>query len=68
MRKYLFIIALVLLVTTGCRKKVEMDLDMYNSDQISLMVKGRRSSPSTRAPASSASTARARNSAPAMTT
>ena len=42
MRKYLFIIALVLLVTTGCRKKVEMDLDMYNSDQISLMVKGKK--------------------------
>ena len=42
MRKYLFIIALVLLVTTGCRKKVEMDLDMYNSDQVCLMVKGKR--------------------------
>ena len=42
MRKYIFIMALVLLVTTGCKKKVEMDLDMYNSDQISLMVKGKK--------------------------
>ena len=41
MRKYLFIIALVLLFT-GCKKKVEMDLDMYNSTQVSLMVKGKR--------------------------
>lgn len=41
MRKYLLIIALVLLAT-GCKKKVEMDLEMYNSDQVSLMVKGKR--------------------------
>ena len=41
MRKYLLIIALVLL-SAGCRKKVEMDLEMYNSDQVSLMVKGKR--------------------------
>ena len=41
MRKYLFIIALVLLFS-GCKKKVEMDLDMYNSTQVSLMVKGKR--------------------------
>ena len=41
MRKYLYIIALVLLCS-GCKKKVEMDLEMYNSNQISLMVKGRK--------------------------
>ena len=41
MRKYLLIIALVLL-SAGCKKKVEMDLEMYNSDQVSLMVKGKR--------------------------
>ena len=41
MRKYLFIIALVLL-STGCKKKVEMDLEMYNSNQVSLMVKGKK--------------------------
>ena len=41
MRKYLFIIALVLL-SAGCKKKVEMDLEMYNSNQVSLMVKGKK--------------------------
>jgi hypothetical protein len=42
MRKYLYIIALVILCS-GCNKKrVEMDLDMYNSDQVCLMVKGKR--------------------------
>lgn len=41
MRKYLLIIVLVLL-SAGCKKKVEMDLEMYNSDQVSLMVKGKR--------------------------
>ncbi|MBR2747292.1 MAG: hypothetical protein IKD95_02920 [Bacteroidales bacterium] len=41
MRKYLLIVALVLL-SAGCKKKVEMDLEMYNSDQVSLMVKGKR--------------------------
>ena len=41
MRKFIFIIALVLLFT-GCKEKVEMDLDMYNSDKISLMVKGKK--------------------------
>ena len=41
MRKYLYIIVLVLLCS-GCKKKVEMDLDMYNSNQISLMVKGKK--------------------------
>lgn len=41
MRKYLLIIALLLL-SAGCKKKVEMDLEMYNSDQVSLMVKGKR--------------------------
>ena len=34
------LIALALL--TGCKKKVEMDLDMYNSDQVCLMVKGKK--------------------------
>ena len=42
MRKYLYIIVLVLLCTGCNRKKVEMDLDMYNSNQISLMVKGKK--------------------------
>ena len=41
MRKYLFAAACVLLLA-GCKEKVEMDLDMYNSDQISLMVKGKK--------------------------
>ena len=43
MRKYLYIIALVLLYT-GCKKKemVEMDQDMYRSDLVSLMVKGKK--------------------------
>ena len=42
MRKYLFVIALLALLCSGCRKKVEMDLEMYNSDQVSLMVKGKK--------------------------
>lgn len=42
MRKYLYIIVLLPLLFTGCKEKVEMDLDMYNSDQISLMVKGKK--------------------------
>ena len=42
MRKYLYIIALLVLVGTGCEEKVDMDLDLYNSDQVSLMVKGKR--------------------------
>ena len=42
MRKYLYIIALVLLCSGCNKKKVEMDLDMYNSDQVCLMVKGKR--------------------------
>ena len=41
MRKCLYIIALVLLCA-GCKEKVEMDLEMYNSDQVSLMVKGKK--------------------------
>ena len=41
MRKCLYIIALVLLCS-GCKEKVEMDLEMYNSDQVSLMVKGKK--------------------------
>jgi hypothetical protein len=41
MRKYLYIIAL-LIICTSCKKKVEMDLDMYNSDQVCLMVKGKK--------------------------
>ena len=42
MRKYLAVIALLVLVGTGCKEKVDMDLDMYNSDQVSLMVKGKK--------------------------
>ena len=42
MRKYLYIIALSILVGTGCKEKVDMDLDMYNSEQVSLMVKGKK--------------------------
>ena len=41
MRKYLYIVGL-LLALTGCKEKVDMDLDMYNSEQISLMVKGKK--------------------------
>ena len=42
MRKYLYIILLLALACTGCKEKVEMDLEMYNSDQVSLMVKGKK--------------------------
>ena len=42
MRKSLYIIALLVLMGTGCKEKVDMDLDLYNSDQVSLMVKGKR--------------------------
>ena len=42
MRKHLYIIALLTLLLCGCKKKVEMDLDMYNSNQVSLMVKGKK--------------------------
>ena len=42
MRKYFYIIALLVLVGTGCKEKVDMDLDMYNSEQVSLMVKGKK--------------------------
>ena len=42
MRKYFYIIALLTLLLCGCKKKVEMDLDMYNSNQVSLMVKGKK--------------------------
>ena len=31
-----------LALLTGCKEKVEMDLDMYNSDQVCLMVKGKK--------------------------
>mgnify|MGYP003370700130 CR=1 FL=1 len=41
MRKCLYIFAWALLFA-GCKEKVEMDLEMYNSDQISLMVKGKK--------------------------
>ena len=41
MRKYLYIIILSALALTGCKEKVEMDLDMYNTEQVSLMVKGK---------------------------
>lgn len=42
MRKYLYILILGVLAFTGCKSKVEMDLDMYNSEQVSLMVKGKK--------------------------
>ena len=42
MRKYLYIIALIPLLLAGCKEKVDMDLDMYNSEQVSLMVKGKK--------------------------
>ena len=42
MRKQIYIIGLLLLALTGCKEKVDMDLDMYNSEQISLMVKGKK--------------------------
>ena len=41
MRKYLYIIILSALALTGCKEKVEMDLNLYNSEQVSLMVKGK---------------------------
>ena len=42
MRKYLYIIAFTVLACTGCKEKVDMDLEMYNSEQVSLMVKGKK--------------------------
>ena len=42
MRKCLYILVLLTLACTGCKKKVEMDLDLYNSEQVSLMVKGKK--------------------------
>ena len=44
MRKSLYIIALlsIFLLGTACKEKVEMDLEMYNSEQVSLMVKGKK--------------------------
>ena len=42
MRKYLYITVLAVLACTGCREKVDMDLEMYNSEQVSLMVKGKK--------------------------
>ena len=44
MRKYLYIILLLIISATACREKetVEMDLGMYESEQISLMVKGKK--------------------------
>ncbi len=41
MRKYLYLIILSALALTGCKEKVEMDLNLYNSEKVSLMVKGR---------------------------
>ena len=43
MRKFLPIVALLFLAATGCREteKVDMDLGMYESDRICLMVKGK---------------------------
>ena len=42
MRKYLYIIVLLVLAFTGCKKKVEMDLTLYESEQVGLMVKGKQ--------------------------
>ena len=44
MRKYLYIITLLLLSATACKEKetVEMDLSLYESEQVSLMVKGKK--------------------------
>ena len=43
MKKYLHILTLMVLVCAGCdKKKVEMDLDMYNSEQVCLMVRGKK--------------------------
>ena len=43
MRKLLYIILLTTLsVLTACEKKVEMDPELYNSDQVSLMFKGKK--------------------------
>ena len=42
MRKYLSIIALSVLVFAGCKEKVEMDLTLYESEQVCLMVKGKQ--------------------------
>ena len=42
MKKYLYLIASLVLVCTGCKEKVEMDLGMYESEQVSLMVKGKQ--------------------------
>ena len=43
MRKYLHILALLVLVLPGCREggKVDMDPGMYESNLVSLMVKGK---------------------------
>ena len=42
MRKYLYIIAFAVLACAGCKERVDMDLEMYNSEQVSLMVKGKK--------------------------
>ena len=46
MRKFRYIILLVVLATLvsckGNKNKIEMDQEMYNSDQVSLMVKGKK--------------------------
>lgn len=43
MRKLLYIILLTTLsVLTACEKKVEMDPELYNSDQVGLMFKGKK--------------------------
>ena len=36
------LLSLAVTLLTGCKEKVEMDLDMYNSEQVSLMVKGKK--------------------------
>jgi hypothetical protein len=43
MRKYLYLIAILILTATGCREKENpgMDSGMYESNQVCLMVKGK---------------------------
>ena len=43
MRKYLYLIAILILTVTGCREKENpgMDSGMYESNQVCLMVKGK---------------------------
>ena len=42
MRKPVFLTAVLLLLLSSCGEKVEMDPEMYDSHEISLMVKGKK--------------------------